>query len=483
MKTNLILGSLLAFTGAALSQNNYIPGLSPSAGNIGINLPSAPTEYNMQVRGSIGIGYGNVLGVTNMGWPAAQAKILQTGWDATNSDYLVFYTPGAAGTQNTLEKMRLINNGNVGIGTPNPTAKLHAVGTTFAIKGDGGGNINDIGVQGNGYYGVDGNGSLVGVRGNCFGTGYVGTKIGVRGSANLGATNIGGYFATSGAAAGVTSYGVYSELFNANLGSTNYALYSTIGSNNLGAGPSYAGYFNGDVVTAGGFYFYSDGRIKKDIAKITNSMDLIKKLNPVNYYFNVDENKNLALPTQKQYGFISQEVQKILPEFTQTLIHPAKLDEEGKEVSPSKEVLGLNYNGFIALLTKGVQEQQDRIETLEKLVNDQKLLISELNNKVTTSTGINTLSNIEAGFTMSQNEPNPFTHETIVRYTLPQSVSSAFMAVYDLTGKQITTIPVTEKGTASITITSEKLAAGIYIYSIVADGKVIDSKRMIVAEK
>jgi hypothetical protein len=32
-------------------------------------------------------------------------------------------------------------------------------------------------------------------------------------------------------------------------------------------------------------------------------------------------------------------------------------------------------------------------------------------------------------------------------------------------------------------MTSEKLAAGIYIYSIVADGKVIDSKRMIVADK
>lgn len=38
-------------------------------------------------------------------------------------------------------------------------------------------------------------------------------------------------------------------------------------------------------------------------------------------------------------------------------------------------------------------------------------------------------------------------------------------------------------GTSSLTITSENLAAGIYIYSIVADGKVIDSKRMIVASK
>jgi hypothetical protein len=70
-----------------------------------------------------------------------------------------------------------------------------------------------------------------------------------------------------------------------------------------------------------------------------------------------------------------------------------------------------------------------------------------------------------------------------VKYTLPQSISDAFMAVYDLTGKQITTFPIRDKGTSSLTITSENLAAGIYIYSIVADGKVVDSKRMIVAEK
>ena len=57
------------------------------------------------------------------------------------------------------------------------------------------------------------------------------------------------------------------------------------------------------------------------------------------------------------------------------------------------------------------------------------------------------------------------------------------MAVYDLTGKQIVTFPINDKGASSITITSEKLAAGIYIYSIVADGKIMDSKRMVVAEK
>jgi len=84
---------------------------------------------------------------------------------------------------------------------------------------------------------------------------------------------------------------------------------------------------------------------------------------------------------------------------------------------------------------------------------------------------------------MSQNEPNPFTSETLIRYSLPQQVNSASLVVYDLTGKQLTSFVLEQKGSASIMITADKLAAGIYIYSIVADGKIMDSKRMVIAGK
>ena len=75
-----------------------------------------------------------------------------------------------------------------------------------------------------------------------------------------------------------------------------------------------------------------------------------------------------------------------------------------------------------------------------------------------------------------------FNGQTTVKYNLPNSITNAHMAVYDLTGKQLASFPITERGASSI-ITTEKLVAGIYIYSIVADGKVVDSKRMIVSEK
>jgi len=62
-------------------------------------------------------------------------------------------------------------------------------------------------------------------------------------------------------------------------------------------------------------------------------------------------------------------------------------------------------------------------------------------------------------------------------------VKKADLVVYDLSGKKITSFPIEQKGNTSITITSSQLLAGIYLYSIVTDGKIIDTKRMVVADK
>jgi hypothetical protein len=98
------------------------------------------------------------------------------------------------------------------------------------------------------------------------------------------------------------------------------------------------------------------------------------------------------------------------------------------------------------------------------------------------ATGIQQSNSAAEGFALDQNIPNPFSSETVIKYTLPQEIKTASLIVYDLSGKQLTSFPL-ERTTTSITITSEKLAAGIYIYSVMADGKIMDSKRMIVADK
>ncbi|MBX3163500.1 MAG: T9SS type A sorting domain-containing protein [Bacteroidetes bacterium] len=69
-----------------------------------------------------------------------------------------------------------------------------------------------------------------------------------------------------------------------------------------------------------------------------------------------------------------------------------------------------------------------------------------------------------------------------IKYVLPQSVNAAYLTVYDLSGKQLATFPM-EKGNTSLTISGNDLAAGIYLYSIIADGNVMGTKRMVIAGK
>jgi trimeric autotransporter adhesin len=70
--------------------------------------------------------------------------------------------------------------------------------------------------------------------------------------------------------------------------------------------------------------------------------------------------------------------------------------------------------------------------------------------------------------------------ETAVNYAIPESVNNASLTIYDLTGKQVLSIPITTRGKGSTTIKGEYLSPGIYIYGIIADNKLIDSKKMIV---
>lgn len=253
------------------------------------------------------------------------------------------------------------------------------------------------------------------------------------------------------------------------------------------------------------FYTGSDGRFKTNLSEEdVKGIEFIKLLRPVVYNFDTKKfeeflSKNMPDSIKKismsqdfssstalrRTGFIAQEVEKAAKDVNFNFDGVHKPVDENDNYS-------LAYSQFVVPLVKAVQQQQKMIEDQSKENTDlksqvttlQKQMDALLNSKTGSTTGINQANAIGSeGFAMEQNIPNPFNGETTIKYTLPTSVNTAFMAVYDLTGKQITSFPVTEKGNASLTITSEKLAAGIYIYSIVADGKVIDSKRMIVAEK
>ena len=66
--------------------------------------------------------------------------------------------------------------------------------------------------------------------------------------------------------------------------------------------------------------------------------------------------------------------------------------------------------------------------------------------------------------------------------TVPESVGHATIMVYTLEGKQLKNIQVNNRGEVTVKLLGNELSAGMYLYALIADGKVVDTKRMILMQ-
>ncbi|MFA7360394.1 MAG: YCF48-related protein [Candidatus Kapaibacterium sp.] len=109
-----------------------------------------------------------------------------------------------------------------------------------------------------------------------------------------------------------------------------------------------------------------------------------------------------------------------------------------------------------------------------------------LNTGVHTNTGgiINGISNnqniIISDYKLFQNYPNPFNPSTTISYNLSKS-GNVRIKVFDVTGKEIEELvnKILQAGSYKITFNPTKYTSGIYFYSMIIDGKVLDTKRMV----
>jgi hypothetical protein len=67
----------------------------------------------------------------------------------------------------------------------------------------------------------------------------------------------------------------------------------------------------------------------------------------------------------------------------------------------------------------------------------------------------------------------------VIRYYIPENVTGSVSVVfYDMYGKEVNKLEVRERGFGKIEANTQNLASGIYSYSIIVDGKSIDTKKM-----
>jgi hypothetical protein len=118
------------------------------------------------------------------------------------------------------------------------------------------------------------------------------------------------------------------------------------------------------------------------------------------------------------------------------------------------------------------------LERLDKLENELKTVKNEnavLKNKLNlTEVTLEYKQNI-----LEQNVPNPFTETTTIGYTIVNSFSKAVIVFYSVNGNIIKSVQLTSVGKGQINVSANLVAKGVYNYSLIVDGKLIETKKMI----
>jgi hypothetical protein len=294
------------------------------------------------------------------------------------------------------------------------------------------------------------------------------------------------------------NFGVYGSLQGSNNGAGIYGVGRGRGDyNNVGG--NWAGFFYGDVritdtLTAYRVKYYSlvnmsDRRLKKNITPLTNTIfDKISQLNAVKYQYkskkeliadgttkpDISDSSTTAeidnsVDNSIYYGYIAQDVQKIFPELVIQ-------DKDG--------FLGINYMSLIPLMIEAIKQQDSTITSLQQQINSCCTKDTKRNERSTDQSGNNDNNadkNIAAAV-LYQNTPNPFSKETQIKCFIPDGAMLSNIFIYDMQGTQKRKVQINGNGNQSITIQGSELKAGMYMYTLIIDGKEIATKKMILTD-
>ena len=289
-----------------------------------------------------------------------------------------------------------------------------------------------------------------------------------------------GVYGIAGNATNGYNYGVYGRLFGSNngaavVGSLNYDLGFDISG-------KYAGYFDGVTKVDGTLYATSvvntsDIRLKENVTNLIDiedgrtTLDNIQKMNVIEYNFKTDRHipdaekdtmkTALVITKEKEsnerhYGLSAQELQAIYP----------NLVKEGQD-----GYLGVNYIELVPILIRSIQELK---QELDEVRGGDKGIMSR---SATTAIGTaKTDSNV-----LFQNTPNPFKEQTIIRFSLADDAQNAAICIFDMSGKILKKLPISS-GQSSVCINGWELGEGMFLYTLMVNGREIDTKRMILSK-
>ena len=307
------------------------------------------------------------------------------------------------------------------------------------------------------------------------------TRIGLKGNADYGTTNIGvmGITYTSKGA------GVYGTVYSGDNGSA------------LASGDLYAGFFRGNVKVTGNITASTTlqgallGESSSSSGSSANGLSLrgatvANSLSGLNVTTYQKERPEMPEITETIHDDIDGEMTQrgeapepdVIDEQFYGKTHYALDADRLEETFPDLVYVTkdgnkvINYMEMIPLLVQSINELNAKIEVLEGQASEGTA------RKARSATNIHGSS--ASPNRLYQNTPNPFKEQTVIRFSLADEVQDAAICIFDMTGKTIKKLPISS-GMESVSIGGYELGEGLFLYSLVVNGQEIDTKRMIIS--
>ena len=320
--------------------------------------------------GEINLGQFN----NDQGWTSNSGTVTGTG----SANYVSKWTSAAVQANSTI-----YDDGDVGIGTNNPDAKLHINGGDFLLEGDyrnfyigGKTNSSEDGMRmsidnaGNSYFDHRGAGDLI-FRADSS-TGAT-SRMTIESGGNVGISELSPNTLlhvtknelahswttnTNNVATFENSAHTHVNIVSgsANTGELWFSDATAQGRGRLrydhssdtmeiwGASGAKAYFYStGNVTITGNLTENSDVKLKENVSTIDNALDKVNSLRGVEYNMIADESKT------KKIGFIAQEVEEVAPEL----------------VFDNGEVKSVAYSNTVALLVESIKELTDKVTDLQ----------------------------------------------------------------------------------------------------------------------
>jgi hypothetical protein len=234
---------------------------------------------------------------------------------------------------------------------------------------------------------------------------------------------------------------------------------------------------NGAYLTVGGVWTDVSDRSKKEDFQVMDSKLVLDKINALDitrWKYTGTENEYHIGPMADDFykSFQVGDVDGIAP-MDKAGVALLGIQALSNEVENMKTSIASNQSAA---------HYQKQIDDLKLKVVQLELLMAGIKSSANDGAVEISISNEAVAPLLGQNIPNPFDNSTVIPFRIPKGCNSSSIVVSETaTGRIITAIPVSCDET-HVMIEAASLASGNYTYTLYVDGKVIDTKQMVLTK-